>query len=69
MPRTKAPARPAITDQLREIIRASGLTQAQVAKLSGVPQPRISEFLRGGSMHSPNLDRLARFFDLELRPR
>ena len=57
-----------ITDRLRELIANSELSQAEIARGSGVPQPRISNFLRGVQLRGASLDKLAAFFGEELRP-
>lgn len=36
-----------IVEQLKEAIRTCGLSQAELARRSGVPQPNISKFLLG----------------------
>jgi transcriptional regulator with XRE-family HTH domain len=45
-------------DRLRCDIRASGLSQLELARRSGVNQGSISRFLAGKSLHSKNLEKL-----------
>ena len=47
-----------LSDQIRDLIRASGLTGYELHRASGVSQSRIGDFLRGKSLTSTNLDRL-----------
>lgn len=56
-----------ITDQIRDAIRESGLTQAQIAAASGVSQRAISDLLRGRDVKTTSLDRLAIALGAELR--
>lgn len=55
------------TEQLREAIRESGISQYALAKETEVPQSRISDFLSGRAIASDNFDRLAKAMGLELR--
>jgi transcriptional regulator with XRE-family HTH domain len=47
-----------LSDQIRQLIRQSGMTGYQLCQLSGLSQSRIAAFLRGGSLTSSNLDRI-----------
>jgi hypothetical protein len=58
-----------MTDTLRQAVRASGLPVLAVAEAAGVAQPRLHTFVKGGDMYGRNLDKLAAYFGLELRPR
>ena len=51
-----------ISLRLRELREARGLSQARLAKLSGVPQPTISRLEAGrlGTVNLKNLEKLAR---------
>ncbi len=60
-----------IERQLIEAIRASGLTQEDLAKLSGVDQGAISRFLTADlkarrSLSLPTADKLCRLLGMEL---
>jgi hypothetical protein len=57
-----------ISDTLRRAVRDSGLTVLAVAEGSGVVQPRLHYFLKGHDLTGKNLDKLAAYFGLELRP-
>jgi transcriptional regulator with XRE-family HTH domain len=50
-----------IGDFLLQVRRAAGLSQAQVAALSGIPQPNLSAFERGRRM--PSAANLLRIVD------
>jgi transcriptional regulator with XRE-family HTH domain len=47
-----------LSDQIRDLIRASGMTGYELHRASGLSQSRIGDFLRGKSLTSCNLDRL-----------
>jgi predicted XRE-type DNA-binding protein len=47
-----------LSDQIRDLIRASGMTGYELHQASGLSQSRIGDFLRGKSLTSCNLDRL-----------
>lgn len=53
-----------ITETIRAAAIASGQTQMQIATATGIPQSRISEFLRGGTVKSAHLDKLASHFGI-----
>lgn len=55
-----------VTEQLREAIRKSGLSQSDLSARSGVTQPMISKLMRGGGVQSRTLDRLAQTLGLVL---
>jgi len=57
-----------ISDQLREVIRASGKTALAVAEECGTSQPVVSRFLRGGGIGSATADKIAAHFGLSLAP-
>ena len=64
----------AISEQLREAIRKSGLSVNQLSKESGVPRPVISRFMSDDpAIHrdirlEATADRLAAYFGLTLTP-
>jgi hypothetical protein len=58
----------AISDTLRQAIRDSGQSVLAIAKAAGIAQPRLHYFLQGRSMTSKNMDALATYFCLVLRP-
>ncbi len=57
------------SDVLRSAIRDSGLTGTALAKKTGVPQPRICEFMQGRDIRLKTAEKLARFLRLELKPK
>lgn len=59
-----------ITDELRAAVIASGVTQAELSRRSGVPQSQISTWLAGRCLPSgQSIDRLADAMGLVLRPK
>jgi predicted XRE-type DNA-binding protein len=58
-----------LADELREAIRRSGLSQNELAKLSGVPQPRVNVFMNGGDMKLRSAGKIAKLLGLTLKPR
>lgn len=52
-------------EQLREIIRESGVSQLQLAKQAGVPQPAISNFMSGRDIKLQTYNRLALIMGVE----
>jgi transcriptional regulator with XRE-family HTH domain len=57
-----------ISAQLRKAIQASGVSANSLARLTGVPQPTITQFLQGTDKQASALDKLAEHFGLELHP-
>lgn len=56
-----------VTDRLREAMKASGIPQAELARVSGVHEAVLSRFRRGETaLGGENLDRLADALGLEL---
>jgi transcriptional regulator with XRE-family HTH domain len=55
-----------VSEQLRRAIADSGLSHRTIAQGSGVSEPVLSRFTRGRQIRSGVLDRLARYFKLEL---
>lgn len=50
-----------LTEQIREAIRASGLTQTALADKSGITASRVSQFMTSArDMNGGSLDKLAR---------
>ena len=47
-----------LTDELRKALADSGLTQTEIARRTGLTQPNISVFLRGGGLYSSSIDRI-----------
>lgn len=58
-----------MADKLREAIRASGKSALALSKLTGVAQPRISEFLNGRDIKLTTAQKLADHFGLVLKKR
>lgn len=54
-------------EMLRQAIRDSQISQYQLAKTAGVPQPAISVFMNGGDLRLKTFNRLAYFMGFELR--
>lgn len=52
---------------IRRAIAASGRSQNELAARSGVPQPRISAFVRGGSLRLEAASKLMAALGLEVR--
>lgn len=56
-----------VSDQLKEAIATSGIPQAELARLSGVPEAVLSRFRTGKThLRGDNLDRLCTTLGLEL---
>ena len=49
-----------IEDKIREACQKCGKTQQELAKSARISQPAVSNFLKGGHVHSETLERLAR---------
>jgi predicted XRE-type DNA-binding protein len=62
-------AKDGIGDQLIAAIKASGISQNQLAKATGVLQTSISFFLRGQDMGIHRAAKIAEYLGLELVPR
>jgi plasmid maintenance system antidote protein VapI len=58
----------AISDDLRDAIRASGKSLTAIAKESGVPQPMLTRFMNGQDLRLATADKLAKYFGLSLSP-
>jgi hypothetical protein len=58
-----------LAEPLRAAIRTGGQTAVELAKATGVPQPTITRFLNGADMRLSRAEKLADYFNLELRPR
>jgi transcriptional regulator with XRE-family HTH domain len=56
-----------LSDQIRKLIRKSGMTVYQLSQSSGLSQSRIGDFLRGRSLTSTNLDRILAAIPAELK--
>ena len=53
--------------ELREAIRKSGISQCQLAKRAGVPQPAISNFMSGKDIKLQTFNRMALIMGFELK--
>jgi N6-adenosine-specific RNA methylase IME4/predicted XRE-type DNA-binding protein len=53
---------------VRDVILSSGLSQHQIARETGLRQPSLSKFLKGGSIKIESLGVLLDYLDLEVRP-
>lgn len=54
------------TEQLRQAISDSGMSQYELAKLAKVPQPRLNVFMSGQGIRSDTFDKLATFMGMRL---
>jgi predicted XRE-type DNA-binding protein len=57
-----------IEQALRTAIAESGLSYQEISRRTGIPQPIISRFMRGWSLHLSTADRLAEFFNFQVIP-
>ena len=57
---------PDLREKIRDELEASGWTQTNLAEASGVPQPKISTFLRGAGLSVENIERLLRALELDV---
>ncbi len=55
-----------ISEQIRQAIKTSGLTQYRIAKELGVAESTIGRFLAGGDIRTDLLDRLAELLGMTL---
>ncbi len=56
-----------VSDKLRERIADSGLSQSELARETGIPQPSISRFVSGDrGLSLEHVDTLAEYFNLKL---
>lgn len=57
-----------LSDKLREVIRDSGMSQEEIANAIGISAGILSRFMRAErSMNLATVEKLAKFFQLELR--
>jgi predicted transcriptional regulator len=63
----KEPPQRLISDVLRQAIAEDGRSITKIAQESGVPQPMLSNFMKGKGINLSTADKLADFFQLELR--
>ncbi len=54
-------------ETLRQAIRSAGLTQYQLAKVTGVPQSALSQFMTGKDLRVETFQKLCRVVGLELK--
>jgi len=57
-----------IGDQLREAIRSAGVSQSEVGRQAGIPQPMLSRFMQGEGIRLDTIERLTKYFGLKLTP-
>ena len=55
-----------IIEQLRQAVRDSPLSVNKIAKASGVPQSRLSDFMNGKEMRTNSAAKLAKYFQMRL---
>jgi predicted transcriptional regulator len=59
--------RPAVSEQLRAIVKSCGVSQYRIAKETGIDQSAMSRFVAGErGLSIEALDRLGEFLDLEV---
>ncbi len=58
-----------ISGQLRRAIQRSGESRYAIALETGVNQSTLSRFMQGHGLSSENLDRVAEYLGLELKPK
>ncbi|MBL0920731.1 MAG: helix-turn-helix transcriptional regulator [Phycisphaerales bacterium] len=59
---------PGIADQLRAAVRASGLTQAEIADRAGMHRPDVARFMSGArDPRASTIDRIARAVGVHIR--
>jgi predicted transcriptional regulator len=59
--------RPVLDQSLRRAIKDSGLSDNELARRTGVPQPTISRFLAGADMKLATAAKIAAYLGLSLR--
>ncbi len=59
----------AVSDQLRRAIEKSPESRYAIAQATGVNQSTLSRFMHGGGLSSENLDLIAAYLGLELKPK
>jgi transcriptional regulator with XRE-family HTH domain len=58
-----------VSDQLRERVKTSGMTLADIASEIGISTSMVSRFASSGrQLRSGSIDRLCAFFELTLKP-
>ncbi|MFA9479962.1 helix-turn-helix domain-containing protein [Phycisphaerales bacterium AB-hyl4] len=57
------------SEQIRQQVRASGLTRYRISMESGIPQSTLSRFMAGHGMSMANVDDLARLLGLSVKRR
>lgn len=58
-----------MSDQLRRAINQSGLTRAEIARKSGVPESALSRFVVSGlELRSGSIDKVCKCLGLKLVP-
>jgi len=57
-----------ITEELRKVIKDSGLSENQVAKESGAPQQMVNRFMAGEGIALKTAAKRCLFFKLHLNP-
>ena len=59
-----------IADEIRAAVNAAGVSREQICRDTGIDRAGLSRFMaETGRFLLPNLERLAEYLDLELRPR
>lgn len=63
----RRPKRP-VSEVLRDAVRDSAKSRYRIAHETGISESTLSRFLNGADLQTVNVDLLAEYFDLELRP-
>jgi len=58
-----------VSETLRAALESCGQTRYAVSKATGIPESVLSRFVHGQPMRGTNLDILADYLGLELRPK
>ncbi len=58
-----------VTATLRAAMERSGQTRYAIARATGIPESTLSRFAHGKALRGENIDKLARYLALELRPK
>jgi predicted XRE-type DNA-binding protein len=56
-----------LTDQVRQAVRSSALSQNEIGRQAGIDKAVMSRFMNGGSMSLESLEQLAEVLQLEIR--
>ena len=57
-----------VSEVLRYAVQDSAQSRYRIAQETGISESTLSRFLNGADLQTVNVDLLAEYFDLELRP-